>query len=231
MCSLYVQNRECAEGLLQRSLPYIEECLHYRFQSIVDFGCGFGLQACEFAKAGKDVTGCDISFVPEAEQLARDTGYKLVDGSWRNLPKKAFDAGFSHHCLEHARDPIGWLHQWGLSLRPGGLIFVVVPSYSPYLSAGHIAMGLDSAKLAYLMALAGFDCSRGWFDRRDHEVFGVAERPDEMVLADTTESGWCVDGRMPLELTSKSTINPPGCLRGDGHDDLRTTPGGIRIDA
>lgn len=198
----FVQSREGGLSLIKPSEPFLKEVLQYSFRNIIDFGCGFGCHVAEFAKAGRDAYGVDVSFLPEAKEEAKKGGYQLIEGSWENIPEKSFDAGFSHHCLEHALNPVEWLHAWGRIIKPGGKLFVVVPTYREEVLAGHVSNGWNCHQLAYLLAVAGYDCRDGRFSVHDGSVFGIVDRPEEMTVADTHVFGFGrVASRMPRTMT------------------------------
>lgn len=174
-----------APAFARRALPLIEEALKYSWESLVDFGCGYGLHCAEFAKSGRRIVGVDLGFLPEALEEAKQGGYELLSSSWEELPDASFDVGYSHHCLEHARDPIGWLHEWGRIIKPDGKLFVAVPAHGGRVAPGHIAVGWNVGQLIYMLALAGWDCSAGRFCRCQDDIWGIANRPKKMVLGNT----------------------------------------------
>jgi len=177
-------------------MEFVREALTYPWQSIVDFGCGYGAHVAAFATAGRQATGVDITVDPAALRDAAAGHYDLVPGSWPALVGSQFDAGWSHHCLEYLRDPIGALHAWGLLIRPGGWLFLVVPAYHPITAAGHISMGWDTNKLALNLAVAGWDCRAGRFrqgprpNAYGENVYAIVQRPPVMTIADTHVAGW-----------------------------------------
>lgn len=44
----------------------------------------------------------------------------------------SFDCVYSSHCLEHMHDPVATLHNWWSLVRPGGVLFVIVPDEDLY---------------------------------------------------------------------------------------------------
>jgi len=177
---------------LHRDAPYrdgysrvIQWLLRKRtFTSIIDFGCGAGIHVGMFAKAGKRAVGTDLCSYPCANEQAQNDGYTLIQGSWTDLPGESFDAGWSHHCLEHARDAIGWLHEWGRVIKPGGFLCVGVPPYRERVLAGHITNGWNGAQLVYLLVLAGWDCSTVNLWQYGNTLFAIAARPAAMCITD-----------------------------------------------
>lgn len=44
------------------------------------------------------------------------------------LPEGEFDFIFSSHCLEHLDNPVAALEHWKTRLKPGGVLFLYLPS-------------------------------------------------------------------------------------------------------
>jgi SAM-dependent methyltransferase len=101
--------------------------------SILDFGCGFGLQAAALARLGGDVTGLD---------LPRD----VFTASWRRLmeayptlrlttevPSRTFDVIYSCSSFEHFADPSHVLTLMRERLKPDGVLVIAFaePWFSP----------------------------------------------------------------------------------------------------
>lgn len=50
-------------------------------------------------------------------------------GDALELPQGPFDFVFSSHCLEHLANPIAALEHWKTRLKPGGCLFLNLPSH------------------------------------------------------------------------------------------------------
>lgn len=98
-------------------------------KSVLDVGCGGGLLAEEFAKAGAVVTGIDLSpvAIEAAKRHSSESGlsidYKV--GSPLSLVKEqhAFDIIVCAEVLEHVDDLGAFLKDTLSMLKPGGLFF------------------------------------------------------------------------------------------------------------
>lgn len=81
---------------------------------------------------------------PTALQFCKGRGLDIGAGQWplpgaqpveralahnaMMLPEGKFDFIFSSHCLEHLTDPVAALEHWKTRLRPGGVLFLYLPS-------------------------------------------------------------------------------------------------------
>ena len=186
----FVQCRASGESILKPSLIFIEKILEYSFESIIDFGCGFGHHVRAFSEAGREATGVDIRFDDEAKKDAKAFGYQLIEGSWEQIKTESYDVGFSHHCLEHSHDPISWLNEWARIIKPGGKFFVSVPSYRSDVLAGHIFNGWNCNQLAYILSISGFDCREGLFEEFEDNVWAFVDRPEDISIVNTHVFGF-----------------------------------------
>ncbi len=205
----FVQSKEAGLSIIDPSKNFVEHIIGYDYKSIIDFGCGFGCHVNLFNDNGKDAYRVDINFTEDAKEDAKKKGYTLFEGSWNSIQDQKFDAGFSHHCLEHARDPILWLHEWGKLIKTGGYLFLVVPKYLDILLAGHIAVGWNKGTTAYNLAVAGWDCTDGKFDEDEKNIYAIVRKPENFVIEDTHIFGFGdrILARMPktLELLPSGT--------------------------
>jgi SAM-dependent methyltransferase len=109
--------------------------------SILDFGCGFGLQAAALARLGRNVTGLDLP-----RELFRSPWQRLTE-TYPTLqfttdpPANTFDVVYSCSSFEHFSDPARVLGSMREHVKPGGLLVIAFaePWYSP---RGHHMDGL-----------------------------------------------------------------------------------------
>jgi 2-polyprenyl-3-methyl-5-hydroxy-6-metoxy-1,4-benzoquinol methylase len=101
---------------------------------ILDCACGDGVGLTVFSRLGyNNVVG--IEFEHEKAQRAR------LSGNYPNYPvhekdmhdpalkkvREVFDVVYSSHSLEHAHDPVTVLDNFYHMLKPGGLLFLILP--------------------------------------------------------------------------------------------------------
>lgn len=125
-----------------------------KFRRVVDIGSGPGHQSMVLKTLGADVTCVDYRkpIYDGLSWLSPDDLSELRD----------MDAIWSHHCLEHIRDPIGALVSWRRVLKPKGALFLTVPQFDVSMSSGHIN-SYNLPLLMYHLAIAGYNCSQNCF--------------------------------------------------------------------
>lgn len=140
------------------ALPWIKNINWNKFQLIADIGAGPGHHASIISKLGGNVICIDYK-KPVYKNLQWNSPDSYLD---------QVDCIWSHHCLEHIRDPIGALIKWQSILRRGGSLYLTVPQVDYVMSDGHIN-AYTLPLLMYHLALSGFDCSGKQFCReRSH---------------------------------------------------------------
>lgn len=122
----------------------------YEFDSVLDVGCGDGLQARHFARHGKRVTTISFEsygayrpdFVGDFDDFASDERYDLV---------------WCSHALEHQANVGQFLQRLLSFVAPGGLLAITVPPARPYIVGGHLTVW-NAGLLLYNLIVAGVDC-------------------------------------------------------------------------
>jgi 2-polyprenyl-3-methyl-5-hydroxy-6-metoxy-1,4-benzoquinol methylase len=117
---------------------------------ILDIGCGSGKISKELMKRGYRVVGLDFS--EEAVKKANQQGVaakrvNLDDG----IPEASdtYDAVWAGDIIEHVFDPIGLLKESARVLKPGGAIFITIPSDVGLVSRIKILFGISHQEQMY----------------------------------------------------------------------------------
>jgi len=92
---------------------------------VLEIGCGLGTDGAQFAKAGADYTGVDLT--EAAVGLARRRfelfdlkgTFLVADAEQLNFPDNSFDLVYSHGVLHHTPDTAGAVREIHRILRPG----------------------------------------------------------------------------------------------------------------
>ena len=98
----------------------------YRDRSVLDVGCGAGVDLARFAKGGALVTGVDLA--ASAIELARanfeqqglSATLEVADGERLPFPDHAFDLVYAHGVVQYTADPQRLVDECRRVLKPGG---------------------------------------------------------------------------------------------------------------
>lgn len=93
---------------------------------VLEIGCGLGTDGAQFAEAGADYTGVDLT--DAAVELARKRfelfglpgKFRTADAEQLDFPDETFDVVFSHGVLHHTPDINSAVREIHRVLRPGG---------------------------------------------------------------------------------------------------------------
>jgi SAM-dependent methyltransferase len=99
---------------------------------VLEIGCGLGTDGAQFAKAGADYTGIDLT--EAAIELARTRfevsglagEFRVADGENLDFPDSSFDLVYSHGVLHHTPDTARAVQEIHRVLKPGGRAIVML---------------------------------------------------------------------------------------------------------
>ena len=122
----------------------------YRFDSVLDIGCGTGLHSERFRAAGKSVTGIDY----------RPQNPHVIDADFLEYEfSHQFDCVWASHVLEHQPNVNLFLKKVFGALKEGGVLAITVPPLKHEIVGGHLSLW-NTGILLYNLILAGFDCRK-----------------------------------------------------------------------
>lgn len=93
---------------------------------LLDYGCSWGYGAWQFARAGYDVEGFEISR-PRGQYAIKEMGINVVFQE-SDLPDDTYDIVFSSHVIEHVPNPVNMIKTITRILKPGGLFLGLTPN-------------------------------------------------------------------------------------------------------
>jgi SAM-dependent methyltransferase len=113
----------------------------YRGRSVLDVGCGAGVDLARFAKGGAEVTGVDVS--PAAIDLAGKNfeqqglrgRFETADGENLPFPDNTFDLVFAHGVVQYTASPQRLVDECRRVLKPGGEAIFQVYNRISWLNA------------------------------------------------------------------------------------------------
>jgi SAM-dependent methyltransferase len=99
---------------------------------VLEIGCGLGTDGAQFAKAGADYTGVDLT--EAAVNLARRRfelfnlpgDFHIADAEALDFADDSFDLVYSHGVLHHTPDTAGAIREIHRVLRPGGRAVIML---------------------------------------------------------------------------------------------------------
>ena len=105
---------------------------HSKDLAVLEVGCGLGTDGAQFAKAGADYTGIDLT--DAAVELAKRRfelfqlpgTFRVADAERLDFPDNSFDLVYSHGVLHHTPDTAAAVREVHRVLRPGGKAVVML---------------------------------------------------------------------------------------------------------
>src|ERR1044071_5837463 len=106
---------------------------------VLEIGCGLGTDGAQFAKAGADYTGVDLT--DAAIELAQKRfelfglkgEFRVADAENLEFPNESFDVVYSHGVLHHTPDINAAVQEIHRILRPGGRAVVMLYHRGGYI--------------------------------------------------------------------------------------------------
>ena len=113
-------------------IPAAADFQNTRGLRVLEIGCGMGTDGAQFAKAGADYTGIDLT--DAAVELARKRfqvsglkgEFRVADAERLDFPDASFDLVYSHGVLHHTPDIEAAVREIHRVLKPGGRAMVML---------------------------------------------------------------------------------------------------------
>jgi SAM-dependent methyltransferase len=105
---------------------------------VLEIGCGLGTDGAQFAKAGANYTGVDLTqaavdLAKQRFELFQLPGtFRIADAERLDFPDNSFDLVYSHGVLHHTPDTAGAIREIHRVLRPGGRAVVMLYHRNSY---------------------------------------------------------------------------------------------------
>jgi SAM-dependent methyltransferase len=113
-------------------IPEAAQFANARGLRVLEIGCGLGTDGAQFAKAGADYTGVDLT--EAAIELARKRfelfglpgEFRIADAENLEFPDQSFDVVYSHGVLHHTPDINAAVQEIHRVLKPSGRAIVML---------------------------------------------------------------------------------------------------------
>lgn len=139
---LVEEHRYSKEWHIQKAAGFAET----RGLRVLEIGCGLGTDGAQFAKAGADYTGVDLT--EAAVELAQKRfelfqlrgTFRTADAERLDFSDNSFDMVYSHGVLHHTPDTVGAIKEVHRVLKPGGRAVVMLYHRDSYNYRVNISM-------------------------------------------------------------------------------------------
>jgi ubiquinone/menaquinone biosynthesis C-methylase UbiE len=127
-------------------IPIAADFKSARGLKVLEIGCGLGTDGAQFAEAGADYTGVDLT--EAAVELARKRfetfgipgNFQIADAEQLQFDDNSFDLVYSHGVLHHTPDTAKAIREVHRVLRPGGRAMVMLYHRDSYNYRINISM-------------------------------------------------------------------------------------------
>jgi len=165
----------------------------YRGRTVLEVGCGAGVDLARFAKGGAEVTGVDLasSAVDLAKANFEQQGlrgrFDVADAEHLPFPDNSFDLVYAHGVVQYTANPGRLTRECHRVLKPGGQAIFQVYNRISWLNALSKLMnvGLEHDDAPVLMKF-----SIGEFRRLLNDFRDVTIVPERFPVASRLHGGW-----------------------------------------
>lgn len=121
-------------------LPRLVNFSSYSGKSMLEVGCGAGIDLVRFGRAGVKVTGIDLSRTAidlarrNVEQNGLNADLRVMNGESMQFPDNSFDVVYAHGVLQYTADANKMISEIHRVLKPGGEFIVMVYNRNSWLN-------------------------------------------------------------------------------------------------
>ena len=165
----------------------------YSGRSVLEVGCGAGVDLARFAQGGAKVTGVDLAASAiglaraNFEQQRLSGTFQVADGERLPFPDNTFDLVYAHGVVQYTADPQRLVEECGRVLKPGGeAVFQVYNRISWLNALGKLMnVGLEHDEAPVLLKF-----SIGEFRRLVSSFRQVKIVPERFPVKSRLHRGW-----------------------------------------
>lgn len=121
-------------------LPRLVDFSSYDGKSLLEVGCGAGIDLVHFARAGATVTGIDLSTTAidlarrNIEQNGLNADLRVMNGESMQFPDDNFDVVYAHGVLQYTADAEKMVAEIYRVLKPSGAAILMVYNRNSWLN-------------------------------------------------------------------------------------------------
>ncbi|NLL02505.1 MAG: class I SAM-dependent methyltransferase, partial [Mollicutes bacterium] len=129
-----------------------------KLNSVLDIGCGDGIQGRIFSNYGKKVTGINLGYDELYNGKYLKSYGDIIIGDYLELDiKEKFDIIWLCHILEHIRDVEKFLIKLKKNINKGGTLAIIVPPNETDITVNHVH-SFNTGRLLRYLVITGYDC-------------------------------------------------------------------------
>jgi SAM-dependent methyltransferase len=147
-------------------LPKLVDFAGFRGKSLLEIGCGAGIDLARFAAGGAVCTGVDLSqtavdlAVKNLSQRGLRADLRVMDGEALAFPDGTFDVVYAHGVLQYTADARAMAAEARRVLKPGGLLIAMVYNRKGWLALMskrfHVALEHEDAPVLNTYTIGEF---------------------------------------------------------------------------
>ena len=121
-------------------LPHLVNFSAYKGNSVLEIGCGAGIDLVRFARGGANATGIDLSKTAidlaykNFEQSEENADLRVMNGECMQFMDNTFDVVYAHGVLQYTADPVKMIAEIHRVLKPGGEAIMMVYNKHSWLN-------------------------------------------------------------------------------------------------
>lgn len=121
-------------------LPRLIDFSSYQGKSLLEVGCGAGIDLVRFARAGARCTGIDLSTIAidlarkNIEQNGMKADLQVMNGESMQFPDNSFDTVYAHGVMQYTANVENMVSEIHRVLKPGGEAIVMVYNRNSWLN-------------------------------------------------------------------------------------------------
>lgn len=148
----------------QKPVSGSRECLahlvkHFKFDNVLDLGCGYFPYYDIFKSKGIEYTGIDVWNPRDIAKLSEQKGIEFINGDILRYDFKGrkFQCVVSSHVIEHVANTEDFVRRLMELTEEGGIICIVYPKMKQQVVGGHVHI-FNNGIVYYNLIRCGISC-------------------------------------------------------------------------